>query len=450
MDGLAARIIGSDNMKRYLSVLLSFALMFLLAGCQGNTGDPDFRDEATYDAQEGFAESLKSDYLSFRKKYPEMKNDVCFYVNAQNKMPEGREVKYCLTKAFGSGWREAGTLKITTNGVNVSDEQMIFSLYGKHFPVKTVTEMTDYETIDLLRDKVGQVQTYAELGNFCAFTVNQYAKRPEYIDTVFFGTTDTVRSVDISLGEFSQPPDRSIQITNKYINYFAYEYEDITNSSIIIAQIPRDGGEVITRKILCSDLGLPPLFNGNFCENIFIDGDYLFFLSDYLLSTEPEYVSEFYITAYNLKTYEFNVYKTQDFKGVGKLFRYENGVGVTTAMLDDNGYFSDMGVRFLDFDENNCKLSKKSDLSLPQSEDWSYGISLSGRDFYCIGDTLCGVLTYKGNDAMLMYVEIDLKTGAVTSCIPFAKNDSKETKGWVYGSFLIRDNGKAVSQHNCS
>lgn len=77
-------------------------------------------------------------------------------------------------------------------------------------------------------------------------------------------------------------------------------------------------------------------------------------------------------------------------------------------------------------------------------------MGLSEREFYCIDGMLCGVLTYKANGAMLMYVEIDLRTGEVTTCVPFAKNDSKQTKGWVFGSVLIRDNGKAVSQHNCS
>lgn len=437
-------------MKKILSFLLCFTFVFLLSGCQGSTSDPDYRDNEAYVEHEGFAEALKSDYLTFRKKYPEMESETFYYVNALNRIPEGREIKYCLTNAFADGWREAGTIDITSRGVNVSDEQDIFTLFGKHFPLNSVMTMTGYGSVDDLRDDIGQVQTYAELGSSCAFSVNHYSKRPEYVDTVYFGTTDNVMKVDLSFGELIQPPDRSIQITEKNIYYFVYEYGDMANSSIIVSQIPRDGGEVVTKRILYSDVGLPALFNGSFCKNIFVDGDYLFFLGDYVISAEPEVVSEFYVTAYNLKTNVFDTYRTQDFKGMGKLFRYENGLGVMTAMYDESGYFSDMGIRFLDFDASKCKLSKKGDLSLPQSEDWSYDMGLSGRDFYCIGDTLCGILTYKANDSMLMYIEIDLKTGTVTSCVPFAKNDKKETRGWVYGSVLIRDNGQAVSEHNCS
>lgn len=59
------------------------------------------------------------------------------------------------------------------------------------------------------------------LGDFCAFTVNHYDERPEYIDTVYFGEPGSVKSVDISFGEMSQPPDQSLQITEKYIYYFS-------------------------------------------------------------------------------------------------------------------------------------------------------------------------------------------------------------------------------------
>ncbi len=448
MVGIAANIVGNDFMKRFLSILLSFVLMLLLAGCQGNTNNPNFRDESAYDERDGFAESLKSDYLSFRKIYPEQKNNVCYYVNAQNKMPEGREVKVCFTNPFSSGWREAGTVNISSMGVDVSDEQYIFT-FGKHFPVNTVTAMTGYQSVDDLFDKIGQVQTYEEFGDFCAFSVNQYDRRPEYVDTVFWGTANDVKSVDISFGKLSQPPDQSLQITEENIYYFAYDYGVLTKSSITVVRIPKDGGKVITKKIFLSDIGFPDLHNKSFSENIFVDGNNLFMLGNFILSVEPLEL-EFYIVAYNLETDEFDVYKTQDFKGMGKLFRSDDGLGVMTALFDEQGYYSNMGVRFLNLDENNYKLTFDKDISFAQSENWAYDMGLSEKEFYCIDDMLCGILTYKANCAMMMYVEIDLKTGAVTTCVPFAKNDKKETKGWVFDSILIRDNGRAVSQHNCS
>lgn len=437
-------------MKKILSIALLLGMTLLSAGCGfAIPADPDYRDEEAYIEGEGFAESLKSDYLSFRQKYPEQKNDIFYYINAQNHMPEGREVKYCLTDISKDGWREAGTMDISSSGVDISDEQYIFS-FGKHFPVETVLQMSGHSTVNELFSDMGQVQTYAELDDICAFSVNHNNERPRFIYTIFYGKPGDVKRADIDLGELEMIPDCSIQLTEHDIYYFAFEYADLENSSIIVAQIPLDGSEIVMKKILCSELGLPAEKNGGFCENIFVEGGYLFFLGDYILSTNPEVIKEFCITAYDLVTDKFDVYKTRDLKGMGKLFRYSDGLGVTTALYDERGYFSDMGARFLDFDMKNCKLSHNKDILFAQSKDWAYDMGLSARDFYCIGDKLCGVLTYKSNGAMLMYVEIDLKTGEVTTCVPFAKNDCKETHGWVYGSVFIRDNGKGVSQHNCS
>lgn len=435
-------------MKKLLSVLLSCTLMLLLAGCRGKAADPDFRDMSAYDEQDGFADSLKSDYLSFRKKYPELKNDVCYYVNAQNSMPAGREVKVCFTNAFSDGWREAGALNITSSGINVSDEQYVFS-FGKHFPVKTVMETSGFNTVDELFTNVGQVQTYEELGDFCAFSVNHYNERPVYIDTIYYGTPGNMKSVDVNFGNLRQPPDQSMQITENSIYYYVCDYADPERSSITVVEIPRNGGEVTKKQLLLAGLGLPVLDSKGLIEDIFADGGCLFMLGSFMpLDKSSEF--EFYITVYDLVTDKFDVYHTNDFKGMGKLFRYDDGLGVTTAVYDEKGYFSDMGVRFLNFDPKNCKLSFNKDISFAQSKDWAYDMGLSEREFYCIDGMLCGVLTYKANGAMLMYVEIDLRTGEVTTCVPFAKNDSKQTKGWVFGSVLIRDNGKAVSQHNCS
>ena len=308
---------------------------------------------------------------------------------------------------------------------------------------------TGYTSVDDLFDNLGQVQVYEELGDFCAFSVNHYDERPEFMDTVYFGEPGNMKSVDISFGEMNQPPDQTLQITEKYIYYFAYDYEVKTESSVTIVQIPRDGSEVVTKKIFFADIGFPYLYNGNFIENTFVDGDNLFMLGGFMLSAEQQQF-EFYIMAYNLKTDEFDVYKTQDFKGMGKLFRYGDGLGVMTALYDERGYFSEMGVRFLNFDEDSCRLSVKGDLPFAQSENWTYDMSVDGKHFYCIDDTLCGILTNKDNASSFMYVEIDLKTGAVSTCIPFAKNTDKENKGLVLGSMLIRDGGMAVSEHNCS
>ena len=114
-------------MKKILYLLLCSALVLTLNGCRANNGDPNFRDEAAYDEREGFAESLKSDYLSLRKKYPEQKNDICFYVMAQEEMPENREVKLCFTDVYADGWREAKAMEITSNGVEVSNERRVFT-----------------------------------------------------------------------------------------------------------------------------------------------------------------------------------------------------------------------------------------------------------------------------------------------------------------------------------
>lgn len=435
-------------MKKILSFLLCLTITLLLAGCPESKGDPNFRDEAAYDEQDGFAASLTSSYPEFRKKYPEQKNDLCGYIMAQERMPADREVKICFTDVFANGHREAEAMELTPDGIKISDERRIFT-FGKHFSVDAVLAMTGFESVDKLFEGVGQVQVYEELGDFCAFTVNHMGKRPEYIDTVYFGKPGSVKCVDINFGELHQPPDPSLQITEKYIYYFAYDYGDVTESSVTVVQIPRDGGEVVMKKIRFSDIGFPDLRNLNFLENVFVDGDYLFMLGDFVVSGEP-LQSEFHILGYNLKTDAFDVYKTQDVKGMGKLFRYDGGLGVTTAMYDERGYYSEMGVRFLDFDEESCKLSKNRDLPFAQSENWTYDMSVEGKRFYCIGDTLCGVVSNNDNATMYMYIEVDLKTGAVTTCVPFAKNTKRKNKGLTFGSMLIRDGGLAVSEHNCS
>lgn len=151
---------------------------------------------------------------------------------------------------------------------------------------------------------------------------------------------------------------------------------------------------------------------------------------------------------YDLKTNQFDLIHIQDVDTAGKLFRYGNELGVMTASFGEDGYYSNMEVRFFELNTVKCKLSEKRTLSLPLSADWAYFLE-KGAEFYCIDDTLCGIMTEKGNGSSYAYIEISLKNGAITTFIPFAKKDKKENKGMFYGGILIRENGKAVSPFNC-
>ena len=78
---------------------------------------------------------------------------------AQNKMPEDSNVIFCLTDVYENGWREATAMEITSRGIDISEDKMIFS-FGKHFPLDIITKMTIYASVD----ELGQVQKYEELG----------------------------------------------------------------------------------------------------------------------------------------------------------------------------------------------------------------------------------------------------------------------------------------------
>ena len=158
--------------------------------------------------------------------------------------------------------------------------------------------------------------------------------------------------------------------------------------------------------------------------------------------------TEIDVVVYDLKSNQFDLVHIQDVDTAGKLFRYGNELGVMTASFGEDGYYSNMEVRFFELNTVNCKLSEKRTLSLPLSADWAYFFE-KGTEFYCIDDTLCGIMTEKKNGSSYAYIEINLKNGTVTTFIPFAKKDKKENKGLFYGGILIRENGKAVSTFNC-
>ncbi len=435
------RINGSDEMKKIISVLLGFVLVFQLSGCVKKENDPNFRDDAAYDEKEGFAGSLALNYDVLRKKYPELKNDVFCYVNAQNKIPESREVKLCMQDITNSYLHEGKTLNITASGIEDSNERMLYT-DGRYFPLETVLAMTDKTSLDEVIRDIGQPRVYEELGNLCAFLIENTAS--DY-DVVYYGTPEHTSTIELrSDGAVL----RSLQITEDSIYCFMLLDKDV-EQSVTVYRILRNEDEVVTKKILYSNVGFPDFINAKFIENIFVDGDYLFYLAEFVTSSEPLH-SEFRVLAYDLKTDEYDVYGTDDIDTVGKLFRYKNGLGFVTAMFDERGYQTKTGVRFLDFDKTTCKLSLRKELLLPKSEYWSYAIGILGEHFYCIDDKLCGIMQIKDNAASLAYVEIELIDGAVTTFVPFAKIAKQENKNLLYGNFTIRDKGKGVSEHNCS
>lgn len=428
-------------MKKTVSVLLGFMIIFQLSGCVKKESASVSRDDTAYDEKADFAASLTLNYDILRKKYPEQKNDIFCYVNAQNKIPEGREIKFCMEDFNNPYLHEGKTFNITASGIEVSDEHMLYT-DGRYFPLETVLAMTGKTSLDEVMRDIGQPRVYEELGDFCAFLVENTASD---FDVVYYGIPEHTDTVELKNDDVVI---RSLQITEDSIYCFTLPDKGI-KQSVTVSRIPRNGGEVDTKKILYSDISFPEVFSAKFIENIFVDNDYLFYLAEFVTSVEPLH-SEFYILAYDLKTDGYDVYKTSDIDNVGKVFRYGSGLGFVTSMFDEHGYQTKTGIRFLNFDEANCKFSLKEELLLSQSENWSYSMGILSEHFYCIYDKLCGIMSIKDNSASLAYVEIDLANGTVTTCVPFAKIAKKEYKNLFYGSFTIRDNGKGVSEHNCS
>lgn len=434
-------------MRKGSSLLLCFTLFFSLTGCKH--ADPTFRDTEAYDDKNGYAASLNLDYMSFYRKYGDQSNDILYYVMAQSKLSPEREIKISFEDIYNNYLHEGKTIEIKSDGINISDERMIFT-FGKHFPVDTLVKMTGSESLDDMWDNKGQPQTYEELGGSCAFSIQNY-NDPDFAATVYYGDIKHTDSVKLNFGNYYQMFDseQSLQITEKNIYYFVYT-KSTAGSYILVTQIPRNGENVTTKKISYSDLGLPELYNHNFRGNIFVDGDYLFFLGAFVTTkviTEEPLDHEFYLVAYNLKNDKFDTYCMNDIKHSGKLFRYENGLGLVTTLYDDNGYLSDSSIRFFDLDMGGCTLSLNRELPLALSSDWSYEFT-TDPEFYCIGDSLCVVMNEKSNGSSFAYVEIDLKSGAVTTFIPFGKNRKRENKGLFFGSLFIYENGEAVSEHN--
>lgn len=110
---------------RVLSLILCCSLVCVLSGCNGMSADPDFRDTEGYNEENGFSASLTLDFEELQKKYPVQQNDICYYIMAQNQMPEERNVKFCFTDIYANGWREARTMEITSKGIGISDERVI-------------------------------------------------------------------------------------------------------------------------------------------------------------------------------------------------------------------------------------------------------------------------------------------------------------------------------------
>lgn len=453
LAGVAMSINGVNVLKKIICLILGFILVLPLSACEEKQGDPNFRDDAAYDKNEGFAVSLTLNYELLLKRYPQIKNDMFGFINAQNFMPEGREVKVIMDDFTNPSLHEGKTIILTSNGLEISDESLLYT-DGRYFPLETVLAMTGKSTLNEMLLDIGQPRVYEELGDFCAFLIGNpnQTYTPSFSigfgdksDVVYYGTPEQAYIAEFRYEE--EAWFRSLQITEDSIYCFMLPYNEVEHS-IIVYQIPRNSSEGFTKQIFYSVIGLPEIFTMKFIENMFVDGDYLFFLGHFLTSIEP-LNSDFYVLAYNLKTDEFDVYKTFDVDYVGKLFRYKNGLGFVTSMYDEQGYLTKTGVRFLDFDEVGCELSFKEDLFLPRSDKWAYDMGIVNELFYCIDNKLCGIMTIKGNSASLVYVEFDLDSnGAVTTCVPFAKFNKEEYKNLVYNNFAIRDNGKGVSEHN--
>lgn len=446
---------GVECMEKKLLGFICSVLLLLLTGCSGNHLDPEFRDMEAYDETNGFEASLHLTYDEFREKYgqkyAEQNNGFCRYMMAQNRMPEDRQVNFSFFDIHDD-LGESETVEITSNKISISNERMLGSKNGRHFPVDTVVAMTGSGSFEAMQKSIGLPMVYEELGDFCAFAFEGYSSTG-YTVTVYFGNKEHTDSVKIDLSKFHQAYSSlpSLQITENDIFYFE-NIENSYDSYITVTQIPKNKGKISTKKIQYSEVELPNLRNLYFKKNIFVDNGYLFFMGSFVTSqTEVNGLlpREFDIIMYDLKTDKHDTYRLENINNFGKLFRYNSGLGLMTFLYDEWGYSTNLSVSFFDIDKNNCKLLMNSELPLTISTPWAYFFTGS-CDFFCVGDTLCGVMIGREKGTTYVYAEFDLKSGETTTFIPIARNKNKAYYWATYGSVQILDSRGAVSPHNCN
>lgn len=400
-------------MKKLIAVLLSICTV-LISGCSR---------ERCGEHGANITDTLLADFDNFivtSQKYTKYNADIC-------NMQEGRVAEIGLTEIFR--YNNSVSLEISSAGVQESNNAC-FAADG-YCPVSSLFKMTGTSTFDQALTSVGQPYTYTELGDKSALLLADKKQ------TLIYGNAN--RFSKVTLGDkYNITSVISLQITDEKL--FVFSYPEAKNGKCVVVRnlLLSDSTSLDEIVIPFSDIGFED-FNLHISKyNIFVNNDTLFFIA-YDLDKRCGW-----IIAYNLNTKQYSNIRIENIAGVEQIFCADDGIIVLYNKYDSNGYSNNTFLCRYGFDYASTTFSQESVSVITFPENANYYFSTKGQDSYCVGDTFCGILE-NTRDMSYAYAEFSLSTGKITTFIPFKPKSSN----YAVTGLIIRDNGKAVSRHNC-
>ncbi len=404
--------------RKILTYILCTSLTTLtLAACNGGQKKlPESHESSDY------TDHLYMDFADFDGKYRKSSNSAWEYYEIGG-VPEGRTVELCYVNITDSS--DTIGVVISHDGVEVSDTELCAALSG-YYPVDTVKEMLGVDEAEDIPEHIGMQRPYR-------YTEYKGTSALLLKDSLVFGSQDSYHNILLD-DRVDEERVHSMQITEDSIYLFELIWS-FRKSSIAITRINlTEESEQSYMLIPFADMGIPD-FKGKIEDNnTFIHNEMLYLSVD-------NYGGTHWVGAYNLET---NKGANVEIRGYeGKIFCYDGNIGITTAKANSTGYGTDMSIRFYKFDTEKSELIENNELYIEYPKDAKHIFGLDGNKFYCIGDKLCGVMY--NTSTGFAYAEIDLKTGKVTSMIPFRQT----LKYHTLVGYTVLSNGVCVSQHNC-
>ncbi len=407
------------GLKKTTFILSAGLIALALTSCSGKSQSLPVPDENS-----DYTACLYKEFNDFKGEYPKLSNSALEYYEVCG-VPEGRTVELCYVNIADSS--DTIAVRINPEGVEVSDVELGASLFG-YYPVDTVKEMLSVDETEGIPEHIGTQRPYR-------YTEYKGTSALLLKDSLVFGTADNYRTVSLD-NSVDEARVHSMQITEDCIYLFELIWRDRKSSlavtSVTLAEEPEQSYTLIP----FADIGISEFeFKGKIEDgNTFIHNGILYLSVD-------NYSGTHWVGAYNLET---NKGANVEIRGYeGKIFCYDGNIGITTAKANSTGYGTDMSIRFYKFDTEKSELIENNELYIEYPKDAKHIFGLDGNKFYCIGDKLCGVMY--NTSTGFAYAEIDLKTGKVTSMIPFRQT----LKYHTLVGYTVLSNGVCVSQHNC-
>ncbi len=406
-----------NKTKKAISVVLLVCFGAIMSGCT---------DSAILETEYG--SPLLMSFSDFKDEYKEQKNSLVSFYNYKYDIPDSRTVDICFANLLNlSNNAKFYPSEIVESKIMPIDKEMGYAV-RKCYPVDTILNITGTDSIDEILEKYGHPQDYTEYNGICAIKIS---RSDEYI--IFYGDNNGGKMVIIDK-EYKTTQNTMLQITDEAIYLFIKPNRD-SNFGISVTKISIESSEVSRQFISFEEMNLPEIKGQILVNNIFIDDGIMYFSIN-------DYGSNSWVTAYDFDSGKGNNIKIKCAYD-GKLFKYESGVGLMVSCYDDEGYNTNMGLRFFNYDVEANKFTEREELSVTFPENARYGFYIDGAKFYCTNDTLCGIMDHI-NDGSYAYVEISLPDGEITTFMPFK---AKKASHFPI-SYTVRENGAAVSPHN--